>query len=122
MNATARRAKHIKFKNALRDRKRARKLRGEIHAVMLSARDMVGTGPQDGPFRAPDIRTDVGWQVLNVYEQPVAFATSRDKARAKAKELNDTPAMTYDQALAQLGWRHVKDSGPLEERYERIES
>lgn len=41
------------------------------------------------PWRAPDVRTPSGWEVLNANGGVAEYARSRDKARARAKEVND---------------------------------
>jgi hypothetical protein len=132
-NHRTRRTLHLSFAAALRERKRLRRLRREIHEAMDQARVMVAESgaPRiiEGPFRAPDVRVaGLGWQILGPGDELIAYASSRDKARARTKAANDGSEpikttgypITQDEAMLRLGWRRKGTGrGGVEDRYER---
>jgi hypothetical protein len=111
-----------------RERRRTRCLRAEIHAAMEKARRMT-IYPQSvaGPWRAPDLNVEGGWVVESLTVDFVTYASSRDKARALAREANSgeieicrRQAADRDEAMNLLGWRRIGTDGPVEERFARV--
>jgi hypothetical protein len=111
-----------------RERRRTRCLRAEIHAAMEKARRMT-IYPQAvaGPWRAPDIKVDKGWVVESLAAEFITYESSRDKARALAREANSgeieicrRQATDRDEAMRLLGWERIGYTGPVEERFERV--
>lgn len=135
-SARRRHETHTIISTQLRERKRLRKLRGEIHAALEQATALFNQPRlivHVGPYRAPDVKEDgKGWQVLDYDERVTVYAGSRDKARAKAKELTDADEFytesvpsTYasvDEALLELGWVRDLDvaRGSIDEKYVRV--
>jgi hypothetical protein len=138
-SARVRRATHLERAAVIRDRKRVRRLRGEIHAAMALAKRIAAhsSGPQPtvGPYRAPDVKDHSGWQVLDKDEACVAHATSRDKARllarrATAGEIQITLGPVRrdrEDVMLTLGWERVEEDMapdgrglPVEEKYRRV--
>lgn len=125
LNAERRREEHLTRAAARRERKRIRRLRAEIHAAMIKADEMVKASPlwtKAGAFRAPDVKTEQGWQILDI-DGNVTYAPSRDKARALAWEMDKMPALTRDDAMLVLGWDRTGPDGiglALEKKFRRV--
>lgn len=115
-NARKRRAAHLSRAAEVRERKRLRALRAEIHRAMEAAAEMVesskGSILAPKPYRALDKKDDSGWQIADANGTVVDHDTSRDKARAKAKMMTknpeafySSPPITREEAMLELGWR-----------------
>lgn len=128
-NHLARRAIHLRLRDNLRDRKRLRKARAEIHAAMGVAKEMVENSKVpaviNGPFRAPDVKDNAGWQVWSSEDVLVHHASSRDKARAWAKETDciatvvDDEVLCLDDAMSILGFQRIGHGKDVLDKFER---
>jgi hypothetical protein len=136
-NHRKRREMHVQRDAEMKSRKRLRRLRAEIHAAMAVARRMVEDDqaqpvemPAPKPYRAPDVKDPLGWQILDAAGSVVAHEKSRDKARGAAKEMNESDdfytytcvdtarrPMTQDEAMLSLGWRRATKE-EIAEHYE----
>ena len=141
-NARRRRELHVMRDSIVKQRKRLRRRRAEIHRAMEIAKALVEASQRDADtysYRALDQKSEGnGWIIVRWLEgserhdeERFGYAASRDKARKWAREMNESPesapGITRDEAMRQLGYRRVlgdKGAGqvtskPVEQKFER---
>lgn len=129
-NARVRRQAHLERDREIKERKRLRRRRGEIHAAMTAASFLIAASQHDAvesaspySYKATDQkRAGNGWEILRYDDtndsiSVFGYSGSRDKARAWAREMNENPesapvkALTPDQAMLSLGFERVMNNG-----------
>lgn len=119
MNTGTRRALHLEFRDALRARKRRRTLRAEINEALELSRlrvEQQDHAALSSLVRATDVKDPIhGWPIVTESGEEVEFSSSRDKARAKAKEINSTPVLTIERAMNDLGYFKLSKPGKTPE-------
>lgn len=110
-NARVRRQAHLERQGLVRERKRLRRQRAEIHAAMRQAVNLTllaGHGHDEvRPYRALDTKDHTGWLYVDARGETYS-ETSRDKARAAVKRLNEADPVTRDGVMLSLGFERTR--------------
>lgn len=130
-----RRETHRTFAGALRERKRLRRQRAEIHAALEQAK-RPKIIVHVGPFRAPDVKTEQGWVIFDSDDRVCAYVSSRERARKEAHAMTEdgttsvyTEAPDVDGTMTKLGFKRIgpdrdeqDKANPIEQRWRKVAS